>query len=100
MGFGAQLHSVREAARMSQQELADRAGISIDSIQNWEQDRNHPRMTFLPVLAAALGVSLDVLVMGGTHKPQTRRPRGRPKKDAGPADEKPAAKKTEKRKEK
>jgi hypothetical protein len=36
-------------------------------------------LTALGQLAAALGVSLDVLVTGGGDRPDARRPRGRPK---------------------
>lgn len=98
MGFGDQLRTARERAGLSQQELADKAGISIDSVQNWEQGRTRPRLPALGQLAQALGVSLDVLVIGG-EKPTPARPRGRPKKDAGQGDaESPPAKKKGKRK--
>lgn len=99
MGFGDQLRTARERAGLSQQELAEKAGISVDSIQNWEQGRTRPRLPALGKLAQALGVSLDVLVIGGETK-QPPRPRGRPKKDstadAGQGEETP--KKTRKRK--
>jgi len=80
MGFGIQLRAARERAGLSQQELADKAGISIDSIQNWEQERTRPRLPALGKLAQTLGVSLDVLIMGGEDKSEGRRGRGRPRK--------------------
>jgi transcriptional regulator with XRE-family HTH domain len=79
MGFAEQLRLLREAAGLSQQELAGKASISVDSIQNWEQGRTRPRLTALGQFASALGVSLDLLIMGGTGKPDSKRPRGRPK---------------------
>jgi transcriptional regulator with XRE-family HTH domain len=82
MGFGVQLRAAREAAGLSQQGLADRAGIKVDSIQNWEQDRTMPRLPALGLLAAALGVSLDTLIIGNGSKDEGKRPRGRPRKVA------------------
>jgi transcriptional regulator with XRE-family HTH domain len=84
MGFGTQLRTAREQAGLSQQELADKAGISVDSVQNWEQGRTRPRLPALGKLAQALGVSLDVLVMA-EGKAEPTRPRGRPRKGEGEA---------------
>jgi transcriptional regulator with XRE-family HTH domain len=84
MGFGVQLRTARERAGLSQQKLADKAGISVDSIQNWEQGRTRPRLPALGQLAQALGVSLDLLIMGSEDKPpaEPARRRGRPRKSA------------------
>jgi transcriptional regulator with XRE-family HTH domain len=82
MGFGARLQALREQAGISQTELAKRAGISVDSVQNWEQERTKPRLDALGQLAAALGVSLDMLVLAPEAKgPRKKRPRGRPRKE-------------------
>jgi transcriptional regulator with XRE-family HTH domain len=97
MGFGVQLRSARIAAGLSQEELADKAGISVDSIQNWEQGRTRPRLTALGNLALALGVSLDTLILAGKNGPEGKQPRGRPRKeDAGQTE---PARKGKKRKE-
>src|SRR5262249_55552379 len=92
MGFGVQLRSAREAAGLSQRELADKSGIALDSIQNWEQGRTNPRLPALSVLAAALGVSLDTLIVGDGSKDKGKRSRGRPRKvaEAAPAVKKKA----------
>jgi transcriptional regulator with XRE-family HTH domain len=89
MGFAARLQELREGAGLSQPGLADRAGIPVDSIQNWEQGRTRPRLDALLKLARALDVSLDTLVVAEEAGPaRPRRPRGRPRKDAA---ENPAA---------
>lgn len=81
MQFGLRLRSLRDGSGLSQGQLAERAGVSIDSIQNWEQDRTQPRLEALPKLASALGVSLDILLSGqGDESPSPARKRGRPPK--------------------
>jgi transcriptional regulator with XRE-family HTH domain len=82
MSFGNNLQALREAAGLSQSELAEKSGISVKTIQNWEIDRNSPRMDALVRLAHALGTTLDMLVIH-RHKGQakTKRRRGRPRKE-------------------
>lgn len=99
MGFGGTLQRLREAAGFSQDELADRAGIPVDSVQNWEQGRTKPRLDGLLKLARALGVAVDDLAAGAldtdksgkkrgrpakpkAEAPAPKRPRGRPRKDS------------------
>ncbi|MCI0464798.1 MAG: helix-turn-helix domain-containing protein [Gemmataceae bacterium] len=72
--FATRLRRLREALGLSQSELAARCGLSIDSLQNWEQNRVRPRLSALIQLAQCLGVSLDALVAD-----QPKKRRGRPK---------------------
>lgn len=90
MGFGATLQKLREAAGLSQAELASRAGLKVDSIQNWEQERTRPRLEFLPRIAQVLGVSLDALIAPDQQETKEKR-RGRPPKRT-PAPKPPAKK--------
>src|SRR3954464_14364681 len=97
MSFGSKLTALREKAQLSQATLAERAGISIDSIQNWEQGRTRPRLEALGKLARALGVGVDALIPtdNGAGGESTKRPRGRPRKDPPeppPAEAPPARK--------
>jgi transcriptional regulator with XRE-family HTH domain len=88
MTFGERLRQLREAAGLSQEQLAKRAAISVDSVQNWEQDRTRPRLEFLPRLAQALSVTMDeLLVSQAADQAQAPRGRGRPRKknDTTPA---------------
>lgn len=64
MGFGAHMQALRKAAGLSQIQLANRSGLPIDNVRNWEQGRATPRIDSAAKLAAALGVSLDELAKG------------------------------------
>jgi transcriptional regulator with XRE-family HTH domain/tetratricopeptide (TPR) repeat protein len=56
-GFGAQLRECREAAGLSQQELADRSGLSVRAVSNMERGRTKwPYRDSLSRLADALGL--------------------------------------------
>jgi transcriptional regulator with XRE-family HTH domain len=79
MPFGVRLRELREKNGLSQSELAERVGIPIDSIQNWEQGRTRPRIEALGKLARALGVTLDELLQesGEPAEPDQKRPRKR-----------------------
>lgn len=60
--FAKRLADVRGNRKMSQADLAKRVGISKDTIINWEQGRNTPRLDLACALADALGCALDDLV--------------------------------------
>jgi transcriptional regulator with XRE-family HTH domain len=60
-GMGKRFHRLREQARLTQAELAERAGIPIGSLRNWEQGLRLPRFDHAIRVAEALAVSLDVL---------------------------------------
>ncbi len=88
MGFGTTLQELRQAAGMSQTELARRSETPIDTLRKWEQGRTLPSIDAASRLAKALGVSLDRLAADdasqGRAESATRGIRGRPPK-AGPA---------------
>jgi transcriptional regulator with XRE-family HTH domain len=70
--FGQRLKALRQALGLSQADLAERCGLKLDSVQNWEGKRGaEPRLSALVQLAEGLGVSLDVLA--GIHKPRSRK---------------------------
>jgi transcriptional regulator with XRE-family HTH domain len=69
--LGQRLKRLREAAGLSQQDLAVRAGLSVSVVSQIEQGRKtDPRMTTVLFLAEALGV--DVQELAG---PRLRRKR-------------------------
>ena len=47
MSFGERLRLARKAKNMSQQELADELGISINSIANYERGTSFPKEDYL-----------------------------------------------------
>jgi predicted ATPase/transcriptional regulator with XRE-family HTH domain len=58
--FGGMLRGMRVGAGLSQEELADRAGLSADAIASLERGRRrHPRASTVAALASALGLSPD-----------------------------------------
>ena len=64
--FGERLQYLRIERGLTQQELADKIGISTNTISLWECDRTEPRLFLAVCLADALGVSLGYLATGRT----------------------------------
>jgi ribosome-binding protein aMBF1 (putative translation factor) len=62
--FGDRLAAAREAAGLSQAELAQRLGVKTKVIEHWEADAKEPRANRLQMLAGMLGVSLMWLLTG------------------------------------
>jgi transcriptional regulator with XRE-family HTH domain len=69
MSFGETLASLREAAGLTQMQLALQAGISVDNLRRWEQDRHLPRVDDAYLLAKALGVSVERLILAADMEP-------------------------------
>jgi transcriptional regulator with XRE-family HTH domain len=60
--FGDRLAGAREAAGLSQEDLAQRLGVRLTTLQNWEDDLAEPRGNRLQMLAGMLNVSLRWLL--------------------------------------
>jgi transcriptional regulator with XRE-family HTH domain len=60
--YGVHLASLRQAAGLTQQQLADAVSIKQSNIAFWERASKPPRGEVLPALAAALGVSIEQLL--------------------------------------
>ncbi len=72
--FGDRMTGAREAAGLSQAELAKRLGVKVKTIRAWENDRSEPRANRLQMLAGVLGVSIMWLLNGegdGLEGPET-----------------------------
>lgn len=67
MSIGNTIKDLRMKQNMSQQELADKAGISRISIGNYERGSRHPNSSVIQQLAKALNVTPTIL-MGWTDK--------------------------------
>lgn len=59
------IFSLRRAAGLSQETLAERVGVSRQAIGKWESGASLPGLDNLQALAAALGVRCDDLLTGG-----------------------------------
>lgn len=66
--YGAHLAALRNAASLSQQQLADIVGVRQATVAAWERSPTPPRGGFLSPLSEALHVSLEELVKNGTKR--------------------------------
>lgn len=62
MTIGEAIKAARKARGLKQIELAEKAGISVNTIRFWETDRTSPTAIFLCCVADVLDVTLDELV--------------------------------------
>lgn len=62
--FGDRMAAARDAAGLTQKELAQRVGIKTSTLRNWEEDLSEPRANRLSILAGIMGVSLSWLLTG------------------------------------
>lgn len=62
MDFGKRLKSLRESREYTQKEFADKAGISVVTVRNWEHNIKRPNMEALMSIARIMRVSLDTLL--------------------------------------
>lgn len=51
----------RRALGMTQEQLADRLGVSAPAVSKWEQGASYPDVTLLPALARGLGIDMNTL---------------------------------------
>lgn len=63
---GAYLAELRRARNMTQQEAADRLGVSNKTVSKWENGAGFPDITVLPALAELYGVTTDDILAGET----------------------------------
>ncbi len=66
MNFAEKLKKARKAARLSQSALAERAGISLRTLQNYEMGKRYPSSIEITLrLAGALGIPAEKLLSVG-----------------------------------
>lgn len=61
MEIGSKIKQLRYKASMTQEQLAERLGISAQSVSKWETATTMPDISLLPALATELGVTIDEL---------------------------------------
>ena len=71
MKTGSYLAALRKGAGMTQQELADRLGVSNKTISKWESGGGFPDIAILPALAELYGVTADDILAGETVRGTT-----------------------------
>lgn len=60
--LGKNLLRLRKEQKLTQEQLAERLGISPQSISKWEHSQGYPDMELLPRVAAEFSVSIDTLL--------------------------------------
>ena len=80
--FAGRLKELREQARLTQPELADKAGLSKAGVADLEQGRREPSWATAVALAGALGVEVTAFLEMPADRPRTGR--GRPPKSSEP----------------
>lgn len=70
MAFGERIKALRTGKGLSQEEVAERLGVSPQSVSKWEHGRNNPELSVLLPLARLLGVSADELLEGPAERHQ------------------------------
>lgn len=61
---GQRIRSSRKTIKMTQQELADKSGMAVNSIRRYEGEKVVPRVTDLQKIATALGADVNYLANG------------------------------------
>jgi len=74
--FGDRLALARESQNLTQEQLARRIGLRLQTVQNWEADRSEPRSNRLQLLAGMLNVSMVWLLTGAGEGAPARREQG------------------------
>ncbi|MGX6978082.1 helix-turn-helix domain-containing protein [Vagococcus elongatus] len=64
MDIGRKLKEARLASGMTQEQVAEKIGVSRQSISNWENEKNFPDIISVIHLSDVYGVSLDILLKG------------------------------------
>lgn len=64
MNIGETIKRVRKELGLSQEDLAEQFGLSVQAVSKWECGLSYPDITLLPQIADYLGVTLDMLLRG------------------------------------
>ncbi len=70
MEFGQRLKNLRLTQKKTQQDLANRIGVSVVAVRSWEHGSKKPSLDTLIALSGAFGVSIDSLLgLAGGERP-------------------------------
>ena len=67
MTLGEKLREARKEAKLSQEEFAEKVGVSRSAVAKWESDRGIPDVENLKVIASLLNISIDYLLDDDTR---------------------------------
>lgn len=60
--IGNKISSLRKEKRITQEEIAEKLGVTPQAVSKWENDISYPDILLLPKLATILGVTVDDLL--------------------------------------
>ncbi|MBQ8953391.1 MAG: helix-turn-helix transcriptional regulator [Clostridia bacterium] len=81
--MGAIIRDQRKMKNLTQQDLAQAAGVSVQAVSKWEVGQSLPDVTLLPDIADCLGLSLEALFGREGAKESEPKPAGAPFPDDG-----------------
>lgn len=62
MNFGKNISKARKNAGLTQEQLAEKLGVTFQAVSAWERDANMPESKIIPELAKALNTSVSALM--------------------------------------
>lgn len=70
--FGQRIRRLREGARLTQEQLGERLGVTATAVSHWERGRSQPPAVDVPRIPLALGVTICELygIEEGHTRPQ------------------------------
>lgn len=72
LGFADKLRDARVAKGYTQEQLAEKLGVTRQSVSKWESGQGMPEAETLPFISDVLEVSLDVLLKDSSTYPQVQ----------------------------
>ena len=66
--LGTRIAEQRRKMNLTQDQLAERMGVSSQAVSKWENDLSCPDISLLPSLADLFGISIDELLRGESQK--------------------------------
>lgn len=60
--MGKRIAALRKSCGLTQEQLAEKLGVSAQAVSKWENDVSCPDISLLPLLAATLGITVDELL--------------------------------------
>lgn len=68
MDFRSQMKELRKQNNLTQEQTADKLGVSRQAVSNWENNKNLPDIEMVIKISQIFSVSLDELILGGTNE--------------------------------
>ena len=62
MNIGTVIRTYRKEKNMTQEEMANRLGVTAPAVNKWEKGNSYPDITLLAPIARLLNISLDTLL--------------------------------------